>query len=161
VVNATVLRCAFVSGEKAVAALLAKIKSELDARDLTQRQLAEAIGLDESVLSKMLSGRSLKRTQETFRRLADIEKAFKMSRGTLLRQLEYIGDQGETKEAILHDGSLPVDVKDALVAVVDHFARAPSRGAVRAAAETGEPPPLAGEDLENVAKHVDTRKPKP
>lgn len=132
---------------------------------MLQWQLAERIGIGSSVLSKMLSGSSLTRTREAFRRLRDIEDVFDLERGTLLRLLEYVGEQGATQEAILHDGSLPLEVKEALVVVVDHFSGAGAtvtdiesrRDRRQPAAETGEPPAVSDERHQQLAEHVAER----
>ena len=153
-----------------VAAVKAEIEASLKKLGMGQGELDRRINMKKSTLNEMLNGKSLGKTKETLQRLSDIETVVKLPPGRLVRILAAVGDKGATIEAILHDGSLPGDVKDAMVVLIEHYGRgeeaadAPvteldvrrrgSPSAVRPAAESGEPPTLAPEVEARLGEHV-------
>ena len=168
--RAWLLRCLTVPPEDPVAVVHATVKAELAKRGMSQDDLAERLGMQSSTLSRMLTGKSLKKTHDTFARLRDIEKLFDLDPGVLVRLLDSVGDRGATAEAILSDASLSVDAKQSILAILERFtskgatvtpmeSRRAGRGAARAAAETGEPPSIPRAEQKRIDTHVAKRKP--
>lgn len=156
-----------------VAAVKAEIKAAREKLGMRQKTLARHIGMSESAFSEMLNDKSLGKTKETLRRMRDIETEVNLPPGRLVRFLAAVDDKGATIEAILRDGSLPGEVKDAMVILVEHYAGeaeaevAPvtaldarpgaSPSTVRAAAESGEPPALSPGVEAGLGEHVAER----
>lgn len=136
---------------------------------MDQKDLTEILAVSASTVTRILDGSSLTMTLITFDRLRRLEALFDIPAGLLVRQLASTGERGATEEAIRGDASLPDDVKDAMVAILDHFAgtdasvtdlgtrRTPAESEKLAAAATGDTS-VSKKQKEQLDKRVADRK---
>lgn len=90
------------------------IKRELGTR--SQRWLADRIGVDPSVMTRIINGQMKDLTVD---RVAAIEDALDVPRGSLLRAAGYVAPTVSAEDAIRQDPSLPRQIRQALVDVVE------------------------------------------
>lgn len=79
--------------------------------DRTQTWLANELGIDGSVVSRLVSGQI---TEVTVQRIYELETALKVSRGTLLRAAGYIEDKTTVLDAIVADKRISPEQKRTL-----------------------------------------------
>lgn len=82
----------------------------------SQAWLAEQIGIDASVVSKLIAGQQQGLALE---RVAEIEEVLELAPGALLRAGGYVADAADVREAIIGDDALSVDAKRTVLGVYE------------------------------------------